>query len=150
MICHWSLSDSKFLQVSRTLLSILADLNNAAVWMVSTRSHISNSSSPFTSPLVTVPSATSTIGITVIYMCHSFFSVLLQGLGTYLSFRFLSVLFCGQPERQSLLFGRFFLLTITRSGLLVEIKLSVCISKSLMILCISFSWTNSIYYLLVL
>ena len=31
---HWFLSDSEFPQVSRTLLSILADLNNAVVWMV--------------------------------------------------------------------------------------------------------------------
>ena len=30
---HWSLSDSKSLQVFRTLLSILVDLNNAVVWM---------------------------------------------------------------------------------------------------------------------
>ena len=37
MVFHWSLSDSKFPQVSRTLLSILAVLNNAVVWMVSTR-----------------------------------------------------------------------------------------------------------------
>ena len=34
MVFHWSLSDSKFPQVSRTLLSILADLNNAVVWVL--------------------------------------------------------------------------------------------------------------------
>ena len=37
MVFHWSLSDSKSPQVSRTLLSILAVLNNAVVWMASTR-----------------------------------------------------------------------------------------------------------------
>ena len=37
MIFHWSLSDSKSPQVSRTLLSILAVLNNAVVRLVSTR-----------------------------------------------------------------------------------------------------------------
>ena len=37
MIFHWSLSDSNFTQISRTLLSILANLNNAVVWTVSTR-----------------------------------------------------------------------------------------------------------------
>ena len=37
MVFHWNLSDSKSPQVSRTLLSILGDLNNAVVWMVSTR-----------------------------------------------------------------------------------------------------------------
>ena len=37
MVFHWSLSDSKSRQVSRTLLSILADLNNGVVWMVLSR-----------------------------------------------------------------------------------------------------------------
>ena len=37
MVFHWSLSDSKSPQVSRTLFNILAVLNNAVVWMVSTR-----------------------------------------------------------------------------------------------------------------
>ena len=32
-----NLSDRKFLQVSRTLLSILADLINAVIWMISIR-----------------------------------------------------------------------------------------------------------------
>ena len=36
MVFHWSLSDKKSPQVSRTLLSILSDLKNAVVWMVST------------------------------------------------------------------------------------------------------------------
>ena len=43
---RWILRDSKFPQVSRTLLSILADLNNAVVFMVSTRLLISKSSNP--------------------------------------------------------------------------------------------------------
>ena len=34
MVFHWSLSDSKSAQVSRTLLSILVDLNNAVAWIV--------------------------------------------------------------------------------------------------------------------
>ena len=53
--------------------------------------------------------------------------------------------------RQSSLFGWFsFLLTIIRSGRLTEIRLSVRISKSQRILCVSFSWTDSelwIYHL---
>ena len=40
------LSDSKSLEVSRTFLSILADLNNAAVWIVSSCHLISKFSSP--------------------------------------------------------------------------------------------------------
>ena len=43
MIFYRSLSDSKSPQLSRTLLSILADLNNAVVWTVSTRPVISKS-----------------------------------------------------------------------------------------------------------
>ena len=70
---YWSLSDSKSPQVSRTLLSILAVLNNAVVWMVSTRPPTSKSSSPFSNPLVTVPNAPITIGIIVTCMFYSFF-----------------------------------------------------------------------------
>ena len=66
MVFHWSLSDSKSPQVSRTLLSILAVLNNAVVWIVSTRSPTSKSSSPFNNPLFTVPKAPITIIIIVI------------------------------------------------------------------------------------
>ena len=73
MVFHWSLSDSKSPQVSRTLLSILAVRNNAIVWMVSTRPPTSKSSSPFSNPLVTVPNAPNTIGIIVTCMFLSFF-----------------------------------------------------------------------------
>ena len=75
------------------------------------------------------------------------FSVLLQGLRTYLSFRFLLVLPRGQPEQQSPLFSRFsFLLTITKSGRLAEIRWSVCILKSQRILCISFFKKDSGFF----
>ena len=37
MVSPWKMSDSKSPQVSRTLLSILIDLNNAVVWIVSIR-----------------------------------------------------------------------------------------------------------------
>ena len=153
MAFHWSLSDSKSPQVSKTLLSILADPNDAIVWMVSTRPLFSNSSSPFTNPLVTIPSAPNTIGITVIFMSH-IFSVLKQGLGTYLSFCFLSILHCDLPGRKlhNSAGSFFFLLTITRSGRLVEIRWSDYISKSQKTLCVSFSRTDfglCIYHLLV-
>ena len=54
MVFHWNLSDSKSPQVSWTLLSILAVLNNAVVWMVSTRPPTSKSSSPFSNSLVII------------------------------------------------------------------------------------------------
>ena len=63
-------------QVSRALLSILANLNNTAVWLVSTRSLISKISSLCINPLVTVPRARIVIGITVTFMFHSFFQFL--------------------------------------------------------------------------
>ena len=34
IVFHWTLSDIKSPQVSRTLLSILANINNAVIWMV--------------------------------------------------------------------------------------------------------------------
>ena len=73
MVFHWSLSDSKSLQVSKILLSILADLNYEVVWMVSTRPLISKSSRPFNNPSMTLLRAPITIGINVIFMFHSFF-----------------------------------------------------------------------------
>ena len=76
MFSHWSLSDNKSSQVSRTLLSILANLNNAVVWMVSTRPVISKSSSPCTNPLVSVPRAPITIDVIVTFMFYNFFNSL--------------------------------------------------------------------------
>ena len=76
MASHWSLSDNESPQVSRTLLSILTDLINAVVWMVSTRPVISKSSSPLNNPLVTVPRAPIIIGIIVTFMFYSSFNSL--------------------------------------------------------------------------
>ena len=138
MVFHWSLSDSKSSQVSRTRLRILAVLSHAVVWIVSTRPPTSKSSRPFNNPLVIVPNAPITIGIIVTIMFHSF-SILLQSQGTYLFFHILSVLFCGLPGQKSRQFCKFsffffffffFLLIIIRSGLRAEIRWSVCISKS--------------------
>ena len=81
---HSGLSDSKSPQVSRTLLSILAVLNNVVVWMVSTRPPTSKSTSPFSNPLITVPNAPITIGIIINCMFHSFFNSLARS--RYLSF----------------------------------------------------------------
>ena len=81
---HWSLSNIKSPHVSMTLLSILAVLNNAVVWMVSICPATSKSSSPFSNPLVTVPNAPITIGIIVTCMFHSFFNSLVKS--RYLSF----------------------------------------------------------------
>ena len=47
MAFHWIMSESKFPQVSRTLLSILADLNNAVIWMFQAHQLLLLSSSTF-------------------------------------------------------------------------------------------------------
>ena len=73
MVFHGSLNERKSPQVSRTFLNILADLNNAVVWMVSTCSIIFVSSSLSSYPLVTVPSAPIRTSVTVIFMFHAFF-----------------------------------------------------------------------------
>ena len=153
MVFHWSLSDSKSPQVSRTRLSILAVLSNAVVWIVSTHLLTSKSSRPFNNPLVTVPNAPITIGTIVTFMFHSFFNSLarLRYLSFFsLSFRF--ILWSTGTAKSTILQILFLLLIIMRSGLLVWIRWSVCMLKSHRSLCKSFSRTGAglcIYYLFV-
>ena len=79
-------------QVSKTLHSIQTNLNNMVVWMVSTFLQIFKSSSPFKKPLVIIPRAPVTIGITVTFMFNSFlFSSLARS--RYLSIFPLSFIF---------------------------------------------------------
>ena len=155
MVFHWSLSDNKSPQVSRTLLSILVVFNNAVVWMVSTRPPTSKSSGPFNKHLVTVPKAAITIGVIVTFMFHSFFSSLARS--RYLSlFSFSFILWSAGTAKLTILqvfflFFFFFWLIIIRPCLLAEIRRSVCISKSHRSLCLSFSRTGAglcIYHLL--
>ena len=155
MVFHWILSDSKSPKVSRTLLSILALFNNAVVWMVSTRLPTSKSSRPFNNPLVIVLKAPITIGTIVTFMFHSFFNSLAKS--RYLSFvshSFSFILWSAGTAKSTILqiLFFFFLLVIRRSGLLSEIRWSVCISKSYRSLCVAFSRTGAvlcIYYLMV-
>ena len=148
MAFHWSLSDSNSLQVSRTLLSILAVLNNVVVWMVSTRPSTSKSSSPFSNPVVTVPNAPITIGIIVTFMFQRFFNSLARS--RYLSFfshSFSFILWSAGTAKSTILQFPFFLLIIIWSGLLAEIRRSVCMSK--LILCsIFFQFSSKVqnYY----
>ena len=91
MVFHWSLSDSKSPQVSRTLLISLSVFSNVVVWMVSTRFPTSKSSSPFNNPLVTVPKAPITIGIIVTFIFHSFFQFPRKAEVIFLLLTFLQV-----------------------------------------------------------
>ena len=160
MVFHWSLRDNKSPQVSGTLLSILAVLNNAVVWIFSTRPPTSKSSSPFNSPLVTVPKVPITMCIIVTFMFYSFvvcffFQFPNKVEVLILLFTFFQF-YCGQPGQQSRHFCKFsllLLLIIIRSGLLAEIRWSVCISKSHRSLYVSFSWADGglyIYHLFVM
>ena len=153
MVFHGCLSDSKSPQVSRTLLSILAVLNNVLVWMVSTRPPTSKSSSPFSNPLVTVPKAPITIGIIVTFMFHSFFNSLARSrYSSLFSYSFSFILWSAGTAKSTILQVLFFLLIIIRSSLLAEIRLYVCRSKSHWSLCVLFSRIGTglfIYHLLV-
>ena len=145
MVFHWSLSDSKSLQVSGSLLSILAVLNNVVVWVVSTCPPTSNSSSPFSNPVVAVSNAPITVGIIVTCMFHSFFNSLARSM--YLSFfshSFSSILWSAGTAKPTILQVLFFLLISTKSGLLAEIRWSVCMPKSHRSLCVSFFYYH--YY----
>ena len=136
MVFHWSLSDSKSSQVSRTPLRILAVLSNTVVWIVSTRPPTSKSSRPFNNPLVTVPNAPITIGTIVTFMFHSFFKSLARS--RYLSFFSLSfrfILWSAGRAKSTILQILFLLLIIMRSGLLAGIRGSVCMLKSHRSLC---------------
>ena len=140
MVFHWSLSDSKSPQVSRTFLSILAVLSNAVVWMVSTRPPTSKSFSHFCNPLFTVPNAPMTIVISVNCMFHSFFHSLARS--RYLSFfshSFSFILWSAGTAKSTILQVLFFLLIIIKSGLLAGIRWSVCMLKSHRSLCVAFS-----------
>ena len=117
IVFHWNLSDSKFPQVSKTHLSILVGVNNAVVWMVSTRLLISMSSSPYINPLVTLLGTLVTTDNTITFMFHIFFNSLarsryLSPVSAFFSFILWFTI------RQFLIF----LLTITWSCCLSEIK----------------------------
>ena len=138
---HWRLNDSKFSQISWTPFCILADLNNAVVWMVSILLPISNSSIPFSSLIESVPSAPTTIVNTVtstLLIC--FFLVLGQGRNFAFIFNLWSA---GTTKSTGRKFLFFFYLISTRDDLLTRISLSVCFSKSQRIVCVSFSRTHS-------
>ena len=141
MVFHWSLSDSKSPQVSRTRLSILAVLSNAVIWIVSTRPPTSKSSRPFNNPLVIVPNAPIIIGTIVTFMFHSFFNSLARS--RYLSFFSLSfrfILWSAGTAKSTILQILFLLLIIMRSGLLAGTLLEFFTSALAGGLSLEFEW----------
>ena len=142
-VFHLSLSDNKSFQVSRTILSILADFDGAEIWMVSTCPLVSKSCSPFTN-LLGLFRVHQLQLVSPSLLCSIVFLVLYQGLGTYLYFRFLLIfILCSAEIAKSTIqpvsFFLLLLLTITRSNHVAEIRWSVCISKSQRNLCVTFS-----------
>ena len=135
-------------QVSWTLPCILGRINNSVIWMVSTRSLISKTTSPNTNYLVRVPRAPIKNGCTVTSMFYSF-SIPKQGSDTSLSLRFSSfyTLVCWDSNVHN--FGSSFFCWLS----LDLVFWSVCISKSQIILSFSFYGIDSglrIYHLFVL
>ena len=156
VIFHGNLSDSKSPWVSRSLLSILANLTNSVVRIVSILPLISNFTSLFTSLwgsfqahlllLVLLSPPCSTLSffffrlfllfVFCLFVCFCFlFFVFLAGF-VYSSI-FLTPLLCGPLEQKHNLW------ISTRSGLLAVLRWSVCISKSKRILWVFFSRTDS-------
>ena len=82
MVFHRSVSNCKSFQVSRTLLSILAVLRNAVVWMVSIHPPILNSTSPLSKSLRIVSTMPITAVITLTHIFHSFLSFLTRSKNT--------------------------------------------------------------------
>ena len=99
MVFYWGLSDNKSPRVSMTFFSILADLNNVVVWMVSTHSLISKSSSPFNNPSMTVPRVPIINCVNVTFIFHSVFQFLSNVLVFILLLNFF--LFCSVFSRDS-------------------------------------------------
>ena len=104
MVFHWSVSYSKSPQVFRVLFRILAVLNNAVVWMVSTRPPTSMSSSSFSNPLVSVPNAPITIGIIVTCMFHGFSNSLARSRNLcFFSFSFSFIMWAAGTAKSTIL-----------------------------------------------
>ena len=150
MVFPWSLSDSK----SPGLFSVFWPFSLMLLfWWSPIVRQLPSPPVPFYNPLVTVPKAPITIGIIVTFMFHSFFNSLARS--RYLSFfshSFSFILWSAGTAKSTILQMFFFLLIIIRSGLLAEIRWSVCKSKFHRSLCALFSRTAAglcIYHLFV-
>ena len=103
---YWSLSNSNYLQVSRTFLSTLVDFNNALIRMVSILPLISKSSYLDSSLFGNVLSALITISNHHPH-CSTAFSVLWQRPGICPSFHFLLFSLGDPSARQNPLNDKF-------------------------------------------
>ena len=123
MVIHRSLSDNKSPQVSRTLLSILSDLKNIVVRMDPSCPLISDSSSPFPNPFVTVTNAQIIMYISVPFIFHNYFSSLAISWYLFLfSLSFIFALWSTRAAKPIIRQDLSFLFTITRSARLAVIQ----------------------------
>ena len=110
------------------------------------------SSSPRTNPLMTEPSTPITIGITVTFIFHSFFSSLARsGYSSLFSLSFSFTLWSTGTAKSTIRQILFFLIN-TQSGRQAEIRRSISNSNPHRGLCVSFSWTEfglCVYHLFV-
>ena len=153
-IFHRSFRDSKCPQFFRTLLRILADLNNAVFRMVSTCPVIFKSSSPCINPLVTVSRAPIIISIIVTFILHRFFffnSIVRSRYLSFYSLPFNFILWSAGTANSTVLQVLFFVFFVVFLFLLLSLGLVVLrrlgdpffVSKSQPSLCISFSSTDA-------
>ena len=112
------LSDNKSLQISRTLFSIITDICSAMVLIFSL---ISSSTNLFSNFLGTVPRLLTTIGITVNFIFHNFFSYLAKSRSLS-SFSLFSIFTLWSAIMAKFTWWKviFFLLIKFQSGLLVD------------------------------
>ena len=91
MVFHWKLIDNKSSKVSRALVSILADLNNAVVWIISILPLILRPSSLSSNPFWTVWRVPRIIAITVTMKFHFLSSLSRSKYSLFVFFDFHSV-----------------------------------------------------------
>ena len=134
MVFRWSLRDRKSAQVSHTVFSIFTNLNNAAVWMISNRPPVSETSSPLSKALENFRRMPIRTGITE-SLCYRAFIVSWQGPRPGFRFRFffgfsLKLLTAPGPSLDFVREGKFLYtavfigLIITRSGFLLVLFLT--------------------------
>ena len=121
--------NSKSTRVSRTLLSILANLCNGNVWIVSIRPLISNSSSHLSELLGTIPNVPIINGITIILRFHFHLSFQARSKYLYLFFRFPYFLIGCLLELQNPPDGKFSIFPII-TGLAIIIIIIIISSSS--------------------
>ena len=153
MVFHWSLSDSESPQVSRFIFSILADLNNAVVWMVSTCHLNSKSSCPIINPLVTVSLQLVTVPLQLVKMSFSysivFFSIPLEGGGIYPFFTFFQFYsMVSRDSRVNVSFESFFFTLELADVFFTSYQVSRTLHSILLDLSNSIVWLVSTYPLI--